>query len=107
MSKARAQYDKIAESFAESGVVTGQMFGKPSLKFGGNAFAAFHQESMAFKLKGAAHAAALILQGSVLWDPSGKGRPMKEWVFVGEEHASNWPKLTLQAQQYVATLPVK
>jgi len=35
-----------------------------------------------FKLNGPAHAKALALPGAQLWDPSGKARPMKEWVAV-------------------------
>ncbi len=49
---------------------------------------------MVFKLPdAAAHAKALALDGSHLFDPSGKGRPFKEWVVVPNAHASRWPEL--------------
>jgi len=37
---------------------------------------------MVFKLTDKIHADALSLDGSELFDPSGKKRPMKEWVQV-------------------------
>jgi hypothetical protein len=56
------------------------MFGKPCLKVSGKAFVAQHLETVVFKLTGADHASAMQVSGAVLWDPSGKGRAMKEWV---------------------------
>ena len=73
----------------------------PSLKQGGKAFAGYYKGAMVFKLGGAAHARALGLAGSHLFDPMG-GRPMKEWVVVPVEHAAQWLTLARNAQTYVA-----
>jgi hypothetical protein len=95
--------DQLAASLPElDGVESGQMFGKPCLKVGGKAFAAlFKDADMAFKLSGDAHAAALKLAGACLWDPSGKGRPMKEWVLVPAKHRARWKGLAEEACAYV------
>src|SRR5688572_6668809 len=90
--------DDLARALAKHEVESGQMFGKPCLKVGGKAFAAvFRDEGMAFKLAGDAHAAALKLAGACLWDPSGKGRPMKAWVLVPPKHRAKWAGLAEQA----------
>jgi hypothetical protein len=83
MSDAVAAYENLIEQFgSHEFVFAGQMFGKPCLKINGKAFIAQQHEAVIFKLNGQPHAAALSLPGSKLWDPSGKGRPMKEWVEV-------------------------
>ena len=92
----RTDYDEVASEIVhESEAVRGQMFGMPCLKDNGKTFAGFSKGSgsMVFKLRGDSHAEALALQGAKLFDPSGRGRPMKEWVEVPHEHASLWPDL--------------
>ncbi len=83
--------------------VASQMFGKPCYKVGGKAFVCFFQQEAAFKLTGADHEKALGLTGAKLFDPSGKGRPMKEWVQVPAAHAGVWSQLAMHAAAYVAT----
>ncbi|MBL4766760.1 MAG: hypothetical protein JKY94_03470 [Rhodobacteraceae bacterium] len=78
-----------------------QMFGKPCFKISGKAFVCFFQDCMVFKLTRDAHGTALSLTGALLFDPSGKGRAMKEWVQVPVEHAALWPDLTQSAWNYV------
>ena len=36
---------------------------------------------------------ALGLDGAHLFDPGGRGRPMKEWVVVPPAHAVRWAEL--------------
>ncbi len=79
----------------------GQLFGKPCFKINGKAFICFFQEEMVFKLKGDMHNEALRLSGSKLFDPSGKKRPMKEWVQVGFEHKNEWALYACEAMNYV------
>ena len=62
---------------------------------------AFHQKKMVFKLTGKDHQKALALKGSKLWDPSGKKRPMKEWVQIPSVHSKSWGKLATAALAYV------
>ena len=78
---ANQEYEKLVQRLADGpDIVVGQMFGKPCIKVNGKAFIAQHKESVVFKLSGQSHAIAPARAGAMLWDPSGKGRPMKEWV---------------------------
>lgn len=95
------------ELFIEAGnSVTGaeksQMFGKPCFKLDKKAFVCFFQNEMVFKLNGDAHRNALSLDGSQLFDPSGKGRAMKEWVQVSVAHTRQWKVFAQAAAEYVA-----
>jgi hypothetical protein len=67
---------------ALEGAESGKLFGKSCFKRHGKAFLCFFQNEMVFKLTGPVHAEALAVPGAQLFDPSGKGRPMKEWVQV-------------------------
>ena len=100
---AHATYDAVvAEITASSPTTTGKMFGMPCLKnSNGKMFAGFFEGTMTFKLGGAKHAEALALSGARLFDPSGRGRSMKEWVEVPSEHASMWLELAREALRYV------
>ena len=96
------EFDAVVDEVtATSSAVRGMMFGMPSLKQGGKAFAGYYKGAMVFKLSGAAHTRALGLAGSHLFDPMA-GRPMKEWVVVPAEHAAQWLGLARDAQEYVA-----
>lgn len=98
----RAQYEEVAAELVEtSPTVAGKMFGMPCLKNNGKAFAGFYQDAMAFKLPDPWHTEALTLSGARLFDPSGRGRPMKEWVEVPVEHSSRWLELARAALRYV------
>ena len=79
-----------------------QMFGKPSFKVNGKAFTCFFQDEMVFKLTDDAHAEALALDGSQLFDPSGKKRVMKEWVQVPCKHKGTWKIYAAEAMKYVS-----
>ncbi len=93
-------YESIGQSLAEA--QPSQLFGKPCFKIGKKAFVCFFQRQMVFKLTGDAHRDALSLDGSRLFDPSGKGRPMKEWVQVPFDYADQWPSLAQAAMGYVS-----
>jgi hypothetical protein len=83
------------------GAEESQMFGKPCFKVNGKAFVSFFENDMVFKLTGKDHESALQLKGAKLFDPSGKKRPMKEWVQVPPVHALRWPELARAAHKYV------
>ena len=84
------------------GAEQSQMFGKPCFKIDGKAFICFFQNEMVFKLTGIIHQEALSLDGSQLFDPSGKKRAMKEWVQVPFNYKNNWKRYAHEAMQYVA-----
>lgn len=101
---APAAYAAIVADLAARGVVSAAMFGKPGLKAGRTAFGCLLGDAMAFKLGAGtpAHAAALALPGAVLFDPSGRDRPFKDWVQVPVAHADAWPGLAAAALDAVA-----
>jgi TfoX N-terminal domain len=93
-----ARYAALAEELAtSSGVTPSKMFGMPTLKADGKAFAGLYEGSMVFKLDGEAHRRALALPGAHIFDPSGMGRPMKAWVVVPGEHGEAWTGLAREA----------
>ena len=79
-----------------------QMFGKPCFKIEKKAFTCFFKNSMVFKLNGEFHSEALSLDGSELFDPSGKNRPMKEWVQVPFDYNEKWKIFAKKSAEYVA-----
>jgi hypothetical protein len=99
MTKEETLYLSIGQKLKDA--EQSQMFGKPCFKIGGKAFISFFQNEMVFKLKGDPHAEALSLDGSQLFDPSGKKRPMKEWVQVSADHSDQWTAFAKEALKYV------
>ncbi len=100
---AEKHYQQLTQLLVENkNVASSQMFGKPCLKVKGKAFLALHKTTLVFKLSGDSHKLALAQKGAVLWDPSGKGRPMKEWVAIPAENLSDAAALAKQALGYVA-----
>jgi cell division septation protein DedD len=96
-----ASDDFEAIGAAVTGAQRSAMFGKPCWKLDGKAFACLFQDCMVFKLASNPHASALSLRGSTLFDPSGSGRAMKEWVQVVHAHRQQWPVLARAAADYV------
>lgn len=108
MPDASATFERVADELSvRPGVARGKMFGVACIKVGGKAFATFHEGAMVFKLAGEERAQALQLDGGRLWDPSGEGRKMKEWVQVPEAHQEHWEALAEQALAYVASLSAR
>lgn len=96
-------YQEIGEALGKKHeIATGQMFGKPCLKINNKAFAAFFKGEMVFKL---GREEIKLLQekyiGSVNWDPSGKKRPMKDWLQIPYEYKDDWLVLAKQALGYL------
>jgi hypothetical protein len=88
---------------AQLGATTGAMFGKRALKSGSKAFACLKGDDLAFRLGAgtAAHGTALELPGACLFDPSGGGRPFKDWVAVPVAQSAEWPRLAKLALDHV------
>ena len=86
---------RLQDHLGAERVAVSAMFGKPALKDqDGKAFACLLDGAVAFRLvrDSTAHADALGLAGAHLFDPSGKDRPMKDWVSVPPAHAGRWPE---------------
>ena len=102
MTQEESLFNSIGESIKDA--ERGQLFGKPCFKVNGKAFICFFQNEMVFKLPKAAVDEAMSLKGSKHFDPSGKGRPMKEWVQVSGENCDRWKAFTTEAFKYVEAL---
>lgn len=99
---AEVEYGKLVHTYVgQPEVVAGQMFGKPCIKVSGKAFVSQHKDTVIFKLTGDHHKNALAIKGAALWDPSGKGRPMREWVALPAEAKSKFVALAQAAYDYV------
>lgn len=99
---ARGRYDEVADflAFRHDFVELAQMMGMPCVKARGKMVAGFSraEEGMVFKLTDPArHAEALALDGAHLFDPSGAGRPFKQWVVVPAAHADRWEAFAAHA----------
>ena len=99
MTKAEELYLSIGQKL--KGAEESQMFGKPCFKISGKAFMCFFENEMVFKLTGDTHQEALQLKDSQLFDPSGKKRPMKEWVQVSYANKDKWTTYAKDALKYV------
>ena len=99
-TSARVSYDEMAIELKLEGATSGAMFGMPTLKTGGNAFAGYVSGAMVFQLRGDDHSAALALPGAQLFEPM-RGRPMREWVQVPSSAAARWPELARAALRTV------
>ena len=97
---AKSRYEELVDDLCarNDDVESSQMMGMPCVKRGGKMVAGFTRGSMVFKLPDAdVHARALALDGAHLFDPSGEGRPFKEWVVVPEAHAHEWEAFSHEA----------
>jgi hypothetical protein len=99
VNEAQKSYLEIGKKI--KGAEESQMFGKPCFKINGKAFVCFFKDCMVFKLSDKNHKEALSLDGSELFDPSGKGRAMKEWVQVPFDYSDTWKKFAKAAFDYV------
>lgn len=88
---------QVGAELADLGVRVSRMMGSPALKDrAGKVFANLLKDgAMAFRLvrDTPEHAAALQLAGACLFDPSGQGRVVKDWVVVPHSSADTWTDL--------------
>ena len=103
---AEGHYNDVSAALAEDGAVSSSMFGMPSLKIKGKAFAGLYEDAMVFKLTGEPHKQALAERGAHLFEPM-KGRPMKEWVQVPVASSKQWKEYAREAMKYVMKASTK
>ena len=105
MSQQEALFNEIGSKLKDA--EKSQMFGKPCFKINGKAFICLFDNEMVFKLQGDIKAEALKLKGSKQFDPSGRNRPMKEWIQVGFKHSEKWGYFSREALDYIKALSSK
>jgi len=97
----RDRYDEICDDLAarDPDIELSQMMGMPCVKASGKMVIGYARSGeMVFKLPDETeHEKALGLDGAHLFDPSGQGKPFKEWVQVPYAHESHWPDLAQTA----------
>jgi len=100
MTEAHEYFEKITIDTKDA--VVSNMFGKPCGKFNKKPFTSFHEDAMVFKV-GRENIPDLKkkYKGSKNFDPSGKNRPMKDWLQVPYTHKKDWSKLNKMALKYM------
>jgi hypothetical protein len=103
--QATREFEDLVEllSAEDPDVRAGKMFGMPVFMRGRKAFGGPRHGGMVFKLSGDAHAKALALKGSHLFDPGDMGRPMKQWVVVPIAHRKHYEELARAAAHDLRT----
>ncbi|MFB4313908.1 hypothetical protein [Actinomadura sp. 21ATH] len=94
---AEEDFEQVGAELADLGVRVSSMMGRPALKdHAGKVFASLQRDqAMVFRLVEGTpeHTAALALPGASLFDPSGKGREVKDWVVVPHSSVEQWTDL--------------
>ena len=98
-------YETIGDKLNKSdGAEKSQMFGKPCLKIGSKAFSCLYDGDMVFKIgKDEVDKLKSKFPGSVNFDPSGKNRPMKDWLQVPADYCKDWENLAKKVMEFVET----
>lgn len=96
---AKSKFDDIGQTLKDDfGIEISQMFGKPCFKINKKAFASYFQDAMVFKLgKDRVDEMLMKYEGSLRWDPSGKNRPMKDWIQMPKPYENQWEALAKKA----------
>jgi hypothetical protein len=94
------KFGRLAAELAGDGVVVKPVFGKQGLMHGGKSLGCRFGPGVALRLGAGTeeHTRALALDGAELFDPSGRHRPMKDWVVVPAAYATQWYDLALAAR---------
>ena len=103
MTEAETQFDAMAQAQEGAEDVTrGKLFGHPSLQVSRKAFALRYHDDLVFKL-GRGRVDGLLEKHSeaVRFDPSGKGRAMKDWLRVPLSLGADWLAWAESAPKFV------
>jgi hypothetical protein len=92
------------ELLSDPRVTEGNLFGVPVLKIGGKPFAGLYKKDLVVKLGIDRVQEMLKAKTGAQFDPSGEGRPMKEWIRVKEptvQARKKWLALAEEAKAFV------
>jgi TfoX/Sxy family transcriptional regulator of competence genes len=100
---ADATYAEVVhELTTDPAIVETKMMGMPSLKREGILFAGSSDENLVVKI-GRERVDALLAAGSASpFDPSGRGRPMKDWAVIAPSDG-DWIALAEEAKRYATS----
>jgi len=101
MTENREHFESIVNKIVDAEL--GQMFGKPCGKMNNKVFVSFFDDEMVFKI-GKEEVDSLLTKykNSKNWDPSGKGRAMKDWIQIPQEYKADWKKLATNALEFTS-----
>ena len=98
-------YGEIVQALLSNQRVTeANMFGMPALKVSGKAFAGLWEKQLVVKIGAPRVQELLKAKTGKSFDPSGRGRPMKEWIAIKEpatQAKKKWLALAEEAQTFV------
>jgi hypothetical protein len=96
----RDRYDDIVDAIVgwHAHCRASRVFSMPCVKRSGRVVFGLSRTGMVFKLTDpGAHARALGVPGAHLFDPSGQGKPFRQWVVVPPERSDEWEALAYEA----------
>jgi hypothetical protein len=94
----------VNELLSDPRVTEGNLFGVPVLKIGGKPFAGLYKKDLVVKLGIDRGQEMLKAKTGTKFDPSGAGRPMKEWIRIKEpttQAKKKWLMLAVEARAFV------
>jgi len=98
-------YGEVVQALlSDPRVAEGNMFGMPTLKVGGKAFAGLWKKQLVVKIGVLRVQELLKAKAGRQFDPSGMGRPMKEWIAIKEPESNakkRWLELAEEAKAFV------
>ena len=104
-AKSQKAFDAVADEIvASTPSQRTKMMGMAAVKVNGKMFMGLWGDAATFKLTDPVHTEALSIRGAKLFDPSGRNRPMKEWVAVPVAQAKRWSGLARAAYHYAEQL---
>ena len=98
-SPAEQLFDELGQAI--SGNEQKSMFGKPCYNYGRKPFIMFFDDELVCKLFDEIRKEAIQLKGTSLFDPSGKGKPMKNWIQLPFTHKKKWEHYAQKAFAFV------
>lgn len=98
-------YGEVVQTLlSDPRVSEANMFGMPALKIGGKAFAGLWKKQLVVKIGVPRVQELLQAKAGRQFDPSGMGRPMKEWIAIKEPESNTkkrWLELAEEAKAFV------
>jgi hypothetical protein len=96
-----AYRDVVDALLSDPAVSESQMMGMPALKVGSKMFGGRWQDALIVRIGRNRVAELVAAERAEPFDPSGRGRTMKDWAVL-EEPADDWLSLAVEAKAFTA-----